>query len=142
MIKILLCCGGGFSSSYVAVRMQKEIEEKGLENQYSIEFYPLGVAGLKYAKEKLNQYDIAICCPHLKMDVKKMMVEREAFHMPIYLLPPKIYGNMHLEDIIMDCKDIIQMFREGHINPVSFPGEDNLLRIRRGVAYRKTQKNK
>ena len=26
MIKILLCCGGGFSSSFVAERMKKEIQ--------------------------------------------------------------------------------------------------------------------
>ena len=28
MIKILLCCGGGFSSSAIATRMEKEIKEK------------------------------------------------------------------------------------------------------------------
>ena len=27
MIKILLCCGGGFSSSAIATRMEKEIKE-------------------------------------------------------------------------------------------------------------------
>ena len=28
MIRILLCCGGGFSSSAIATRMEKEIKEK------------------------------------------------------------------------------------------------------------------
>lgn len=137
MIKMLLCCGGGFSSSYVAVRMQNEIVEQGLENEYSIEFYPLGVAGLKYAKDKLNQYDIILCCPHLRMEIKKLLASDVIFTVPMYLLPPKIYGNMHLEDIIMDSEDIIQMYKENPHNPVSFPHEDNLLTIKRGVAYRK-----
>ena len=28
MLKILICCGGGFSSSYVTERMKKEVVEK------------------------------------------------------------------------------------------------------------------
>ena len=39
MIRILLCCGGGFSSSAIATRMKKEIKEKNLEDKYSIEFW-------------------------------------------------------------------------------------------------------
>ena len=54
MIRILLCCGGGFSSSAIATRMKKEIKEKNLEDKYSIEFLPFGL-GLK----ELNcNYDI------------------------------------------------------------------------------------
>ena len=45
MIKILFCCGGGFSSA-IATRMEKEIKEKNLEDKYSIEFLPFGL-GLK-----------------------------------------------------------------------------------------------
>ena len=36
MIKMMLCCGGGFSSSYVAQRMQKEICQENLENEVII----------------------------------------------------------------------------------------------------------
>ena len=31
MIRILLCCGGGFSSSAIATRMKKEIKEQALK---------------------------------------------------------------------------------------------------------------
>ena len=63
MIKILLCCGGGFSSSAIATRMQKEIVERGWEDRYSIEFLPIGL-GLKV----LNDYDVIILCPHIKVE--------------------------------------------------------------------------
>ena len=43
MLKILICCGGGFSSSYVTERMKKEIVEKNLENEVNIEFYPFAI---------------------------------------------------------------------------------------------------
>ena len=36
MIRILLCCGGGFSSSAIATRMKKEIKEKNLEVVYFV----------------------------------------------------------------------------------------------------------
>ncbi len=42
MMNILLCCGGGFSSSAIVGRMQKQIKELNLEDQYTIEFYPFG----------------------------------------------------------------------------------------------------
>ena len=34
MIRILLCCGGGFSSSAIATRMEKEIKEKTKRKKY------------------------------------------------------------------------------------------------------------
>ena len=57
MIKILLCCGGGFSSSYVAERMKKEIVEKHLDQKLMIEFSPFSIA-----YEKMNDFDIIVCC--------------------------------------------------------------------------------
>ncbi len=140
MLKIILCCGGGFSSSAIAARMQKEIEQRGLQNEYSIDFYPLEVAGERYAENKLNQYDIAILCPHLKMVIARILKTNAKFNMPIYLLPPKIYGNMKLDVILADCEDIIELYKNGAENPVHFPGEENLLRITRGVAYRDLKK--
>lgn len=130
MIRILLCCGGGFSSSAIAVRMQKEIKEKHYEDQYSIEFLPFGL-GLK----RLDEFDAVILCPHLKVELdkakKNMVIDK-----PMYLLPPKMYGLMKFEEIVTDVEDVIQMYQQNPTVPVKFPGEDNLLRITRGVAYR------
>ena len=44
LLKMLLCCGGGFSSSYVVERMKKEIRENQLENEVFIEFSPFSLA--------------------------------------------------------------------------------------------------
>ena len=68
MIKILLCCGGGFSSSAIATRMEKEIKEKNLEDKYSIEFLPFGL-GLK----ELDRFDVVILCPHLKVELDRAL---------------------------------------------------------------------
>lgn len=131
MMKILLCCGGGFSSSALAVRMQKEIVEKGWEDKYSIEFLPITL-GIKV----VDDYDVVLLCPHLKVELNRAFKEGLTFNKPIYLLPPKMYGLMKLEEIVCDCEDVIKMYQENPTVPVTFPGEDNLLRVTRGVAYR------
>jgi PTS system cellobiose-specific IIB component len=135
LLKILLCCGGGFSSSAIATRMQKEIVSTGRENKYYIEFFPFG-SGYNTIKEKLQEFDVAILCPHLKMEFMQMQKKGYDFDKPVYLLPPKVYGMMKLDEIITDVEDVITMYNKNPINPVVFPGEENLLKIKRAVAYR------
>ena len=130
MIRILLCCGGGFSSSAIATRMEKEIKEKNLEDKYSIEFLPFGL-GLK----ELDRFDVVILCPHLKVELDRAL-KNQIIDKPLYLLPPKMYGLMKFDEIIVDIEDVMKMYQENPVVPVKYPGEDNLLRITRGVAYR------
>ena len=40
MIRILLCCGGGFSSSAIATRMKKEIKEK-IDRMHTMNLFKL-----------------------------------------------------------------------------------------------------
>lgn len=136
MLKILVCCGGGFSSSYVTERMKKEVVEKGLQEEVYLEFYPFSLV-----KEKEADFDIIMCCPHLKIYVERLLQET-TISVPIYLLPPKMYGFMQLEEIVADAKDIIEIYRTFPNNPVHFPGEEKLLRITRGVAYRNVNKKR
>ena len=112
MIRVLLCCGGGFSSSYVAERMKKEIIAKNLDN-----------------------FDIIICCPHLNIDVKQLL-EKTDVQVPIYILPPRMYGNMEIEEIYQDVIDLLEIYQQTHMNPVHFPGEENVLKITRQKAYK------
>ena len=95
MIKILLCCGGGFSSSAIATRIQKDIEKNNLKEKAYIEYSPFSIS-----LEKINDFDIMICCPHLNIYVKQLL-KKQNVPIPIYVLPPKIYGNMKMEDIII-----------------------------------------
>lgn len=133
MIKILLCCGGGFSSSAIATRIQKDIEKNNLKEKAYIEYSPFSIS-----LEKINDFDIMICCPHLNIYVKQLL-KKQTVPIPIYVLPPKIYGNMKMEDIIMDCEDIIEMYHNGQQNPINFPKEENVLKIKRDKAYRKVK---
>lgn len=129
MLKILLCCGGGFSSSYVTQRMKKEIIEHHLENEVDIEFSPFSIV-----LEKIDEFDIMVCCPHLNIYVKQLLAKTDV-SIPIYILPPRMYGKMEIEEIYQDARDLVDMFQQGALNPVHFPGEENVLRITRAYAY-------
>lgn len=129
MIKILLCCGGGFSSSAISQRMKKEIIEMDMQELVTIDFMPFTLG-----TKDIDMYDIMVCCPHLNIYVKHL-VEKQAINKPIYILPPKMYGRMEITEIYQDSIDIIKMFNDRKINPVHFPGEENVLRIQRQCAF-------
>ena len=134
MIRILLCCGGGFSSSAVALKLEKEIVEKHYDEQYHIEFYPF-----KIAPEIWDDFDIVICCPHLKIEINQYL-KKSTPSIPIYIIPPRMYGMMDLEEILTDVEDIIDIYRNNPHQPVCFPGEENILRVLRTKAYRHIKK--
>lgn len=135
MIKILLCCGGGFSSSAQAVRAQKEIIELGLQDEVSVEFMPAS-EGVRH----FEGFDIIFLCPHRKYKVKEYNDLYVKNQIPMYLMPPKMYGFMKVEDVLQDAKDLLEMFKENPQNPVHFPGEDNVMTIKRAKAYAFTKK--
>ena len=134
LLKILICCGGGFSSSYVTTRMQKQIKENHLENQVQIDFSPFSLM-----HEVIDQYDVVMCCPHLLMEIKLHFKDAGV---PLYVLPPRMYGLMKLTEIVDDAKGVIDIYKQTKQNPVYFPGEENILRVTRINSYRHTHGGK
>ena len=103
MIKILLCCGGGFSSSAIATRMEKEIKEKNLEDKYSIEFLPFGL-GLK----ELDRFDVVILCPHLKVELDRALKNVKMHNKK----SPFLIGDFQKDDIIKEAKQVSYIDRQ------------------------------
>jgi PTS system cellobiose-specific IIB component len=134
MIKILLCCGGGFSSSALSSKVEKEIFQSNMQNDYYIEFSPFMLAS-----KKISEFDILVCCPHLIMDVNRML-KTSIPNIPIYILPPKMYGLMSFKELALDVIDIIDLYNKTKVNPVHFPGEENTMMITRHVAYRNSKR--
>lgn len=135
MIKILISCGAGMSSSFLCQKLQKACEEAGLENEYSFDFFPINVAGYEAGAKKIEEYDVTMICPHLRLWIKEL-VEKQHPNKPIYVLPPQMYGTMIFEEVITEAKDIISGFEQTKMNPYHFPGEEQVLKIRRKCAYR------
>ncbi len=89
MIRILICCAGGFSSSAMSVKVKKEIEEKGLQDELQVDFCPFGTSS-----DLLDDVDVVMVCPHQKYRVKQYVADYVQDKKPVYLLPPKMYGTM------------------------------------------------
>lgn len=133
MIKILLCCLGGFSSSALSSKVSKEIIENNMQNDYYIEFSPFSLVD-----KKISEFDAIVCCPHLTYEVKKLL-KTSIPNIPIYILPPKMYGLMDIKELALDALDIIDLYNKSKVNPVHFPGEENTMAITRHVAYRNSR---
>lgn len=130
MLKILLCCGGGFSSSALVSRLKKEIIENNMDNEYSIEYSPFLLA-----KDKTSEFDVIVCCPHLIMSVNNLIKDYNP-DIPIYIMPPRMYGLIKAKEVVQDARDVVDIYNKTKINPVHFPGEDKPLKITRSISYR------
>jgi len=135
MIKILICCGGGFSSSAMAAHVRKQIETEGFSDKLSIDFSPMGLA-----HELVDDFDVIMACPHLRYLLEEYNRKRIHDRIPIYVLPPMMYGSMIVCEVYQDALDIIEGFKANPVNPFHFPGEENIVRTRRKVAYRNYHK--
>lgn len=140
MLKVVICCGAGMSSSYLTQRLQKDAKARGLENEVSFDFFSLE-AGIAEAKERLKNYDVAMCCPHLKIVIDNLC-KKETIDCALYIMPPKMYGTLYFDEVYQDAKDVYEAFSETKMNPFHFPGEDHPLKIRRCEAYRNRNQHK
>ena len=103
MIRIAICCGGGFSSSALASRMAKELKESGRDNEYSIIFRPI-----RELIRNHDDIDIAFLCPHLLHSAKRWLDE-EPVNFPVYMIHSCILyrqdesmDNNHLHQVLME----------------------------------------
>lgn len=129
MIKIAICCGGGFSSSALAAHLEKGAEKDGLKERAEFIFIPF-----VHLLEREKEVDIAMLCPHLSWKADK---EAPNFHIPLYVIPPKLYGLMPVEDFIEDAEDILVMWEENPVNVMHFQDEPKALQITRMISHRK-----
>jgi PTS system cellobiose-specific IIB component len=130
-LRIAIVCGGGFSSSALARNLQKQAEKKGYADRVSFEYVPYHDLKVPAHQEG---HDIALLCPHLEWRVKG---DAELFSIPIYIIPPKLYGIMPVEDLVEDAEDCMKMWETDKSIPLQFPDEPLALSIKRTVSHRR-----
>lgn len=129
MIRIAICCGGVFSSSTLVNHIQKAIEKEGLQEKAFFEFIPFG-----HLKDRQEEVDIAMLCTHLEWAAKQHATE---YQIPLYIIPPKLYGLMPAEDFIEDAEDILKLWQAESVNIMHFKGEPRPLAITRMVSHQR-----
>ena len=138
MLRILVCCAGGMSSGILAKKLQKDVDSLGLHDKVHSECISFG-SSWRVAKD----FDIAMCCPHQRNEIPKMMQEHgDCFNIPVTVIAPRLYGTFRAEDIITDAVDIIELYKKNPVNPIQFPGEDNPVMIQRSFSHRRCVEKK
>ena len=107
MLRIAICCGGGFSSSALAAHLEKESEEKGLKERATFIFIPI-----LHLLDRMNEVDVAMVCPHMEMQVRK---DAPKYTIPVTIIPPRLYGLMPAQSFIEDAEDIYQAIAERYL---------------------------
>ena len=114
MLRIAICCGGGFSSSTMAAHLNRQLEEKGLQ----------------------DEVDVALCCPHLEFPAKDA-TKQGKLRIPVFILPMRLYGQINIEQVVEEAEDVLELWNNGVPNPIVFPDEPRSMTATRNVSHRR-----
>ncbi len=129
MLKIAICCGGGFSSSALALHLEQESKEKGLHERAQFIFIPIN-----HLLDRMNEVDVAMVCPHMEFQVRR---DAEKYTIPVTIIPPRLYGLMPALSFIEDAEDIYELWKNGTPNMVTFDDEPRPLAVKRTTSHRR-----
>ncbi len=137
MLKIMVTCGGGFSSSALVTHLNKDAKEKGLGEEVEFVFRPFDFGGIG---DMINSVDIVMLCPHLAHNAKSLVAKYP--DKPFYVIPTRLYGLMSAVDFYEDAQDAIEGWKETGMNPFHFEGEQTAIKVMRTVSHRKYMASK
>lgn len=89
----------------------------------------------------MQDYDVVIVCSHIKYILLEFIKKYGHLGILMYVFSTRMYGNMKAEEVYEDAIDIIEGYKETKMNPWYFEGEEDILRVRRDLSYRKSKKN-
>lgn len=142
MLRIAICCGGGFSSSTMAAHLNNQLKEKGLDDEVYLEFIPFGAlrdgptGAFNVRTNRQEEVDVALLCPHLEFSAKRA-ADQGQLHIPVFVLPMRLYGLVDIENLIEEAEDVLELWKSGAPNPVVFPDELRSMTSMRTVSHRR-----
>lgn len=142
MLRIAVCCGGGFSSSTMASNLERQVKEQGLEDRAEITFIPFGEmveSGVPTAfnsghSNRQTEVDVALLCPHLEYDAQRV---KDQLTIPVYVLPMRLYGQVDAVNFIEEAEDVLELWNQGVPNVIQFPDEPRSMTSMRNVSHRR-----
>ena len=143
MLRIAICCGGGFSSSTMAAHLNKQLAESPYKDEVTLEFIPFsGLWGEAAAfhsgrtSERQDGVDVALCCPHLEYPAKDA-AKQGKLRIPVFILPMRLYGQINIEGVVEEAQDVLELWKNGAQNPITFPDEPRSMTATRSVSHRR-----
>lgn len=143
MIRIAICCGGGFSSSTMAAHLNKQLKEKHLEDEVFLEFIPFASLYGKQSAfistaqhDRQDEVDVALLCPHLEYPAAEA-AKNDLLHIPVFVLPMRMYGLVDIENFIEEAEDVLELWNNGAKNVITFPDEPRSMTAPRTISHRR-----
>ena len=98
MYKILLACGAGASSGFIAQSMRKAAKQRGIE-------YQIRAVSDMEINNYINEYDILLIGPHIEYRLSeiKSALSKSGNQTPITVIDKKKYAVMDGEGILNDA---------------------------------------
>ena len=143
MLRIAICCGGGFSSSTMAAHLNRQLEESPYKDDVFLEFIPFSALWGESAafiggnqKERQDEVDVALCCPHLEFPAKDA-ARQGKLRIPVFILPMRLYGQIGIDGVVEEAQDVLELWKAGTPNPIVFPDEPRSMTATRNVSHRR-----
>lgn len=92
-LKILLCCGAGMSSGFLASNARKVAKKKKINVM-------IEARSASEANELLSTIDVLLIGPHYAKEMKKFKELADPYGVAVALIPEDIYGSLNGEELI------------------------------------------
>lgn len=99
--KVLLVCGAGASSGFMAAAARKAVKKTGED----IEFKAKSESELA---ENLNSIDLLLVAPHLKYMIEDVKDVCEAAGVKYGIIPQKVYGSLDGQGLVNVAKAYLE----------------------------------
>ncbi|MFR6487149.1 MAG: PTS sugar transporter subunit IIB [Clostridium sp.] len=101
MKKILLVCGTGASSGFMAKNIRKAAKKQNIEIDV--------IARVDSAIEDyINEIDLLLVGPHLNYMLHDLECIAEPYHVPVALIPQLSYGNLDGDAVLNLIREILK----------------------------------
>ena len=143
MLRIAICCGGGFSSSTMAAHLNRQLVDSKYKDEVTLQFIPFSALWGEAAafsngriNERQDEVDVALCCPHLEYPAKNA-VNQDLLRIPVFILPMRLYGQISIDGVVEEAQDVLELWNNGAENPITFPDEPRSMTAMRNVSHRR-----
>lgn len=105
-IKVLLCCGAGMSSGFLASNARKAAKKQKL---------PISVEARSHseAAEFLSSIDILLLGPHYAAELEKFETMAAPYQVPVQVIPQDIYAMLDGERLLKLVTETFEKRKEG-----------------------------
>lgn len=92
-LRVLLCCGAGFSSGFLAQKARKAAKQKKVD-------MTIDARSESVISEYVDKMDVLLVGPHYESALAKLKEEYEPLGKKVALIPADIYSNLDGEGLV------------------------------------------